>query len=106
VLPILGPSNPRDTAGLATEWLTDPVNIWWDNTNREAAIWSRSGASGIDKRERFLDPLDEVERTSLDYYSAVRSLYRQRRDAEIKNDKIVDKVPAASVSSLAPREIR
>ncbi|MEW5728651.1 MAG: VacJ family lipoprotein [Pseudomonadota bacterium] len=99
VLPILGPSNPRDTAGLATEWLADPVNIWWDNTGAEWAIWTRTGVAGVDKRERFLDPLDEVERTSLDFYAAVRSLYKQRREAEIRNDKVVDKVPAASVSS-------
>ncbi len=99
VLPILGPSNPRDTTGLAAEWLADPVNIWWDNTDKEWAIWTRTGVAGIDKRERFLDSLDEIERTSLDFYAAVRSLYRQRRDAEIRNDTVVDKVPAASISA-------
>jgi ABC-type transporter lipoprotein component MlaA len=30
--------------------------------------------------------LDDLERNSLDYYAAIRSAYRQRRAAEIRND--------------------
>ncbi len=101
VLPILGPSNPRDTTGLAAEWLADPFNIWMDNTGRDAVIWSRTGVGGVDKREAYLDTLDEIERSSLDYYSAMRALYRQRRDADIKNGTTIDKVPGPSISSSA-----
>ncbi|MBC7906803.1 MAG: VacJ family lipoprotein [Rhodospirillaceae bacterium] len=101
VLPILGPSNPRDTTGLAAEWLADPFNLWMDNTGREWAIYSRTGTAGVDKREGYLDTLDEIERTSVDYYSAMRSLYRQRRDTDIKNRKSVDKVPTPSLSSVS-----
>lgn len=100
VLPILGPSNPRDTAGLATEWLADPFNIWMDNTGHDWVIWTRTGVAAIDKREAYLDTLDEVERSSLDYYAAMRSLYRQRRNADIKNSGGgTDKVPAPGLSS-------
>ncbi|HSV28950.1 MAG TPA: VacJ family lipoprotein, partial [Candidatus Omnitrophota bacterium] len=101
VLPILGPSNVRDTGGMVTEWVADPVNLYLHNTDRDWAIWTRTGLAGIDKRERLLDPLEEIERTSLDYYSSLRSLYRQRRDAEIKNQKI-DK-PAPGVSPTGSR---
>jgi phospholipid-binding lipoprotein MlaA len=100
VLPILGPSGPRDTAGLATEWLTDPVNLWWDNVGADTAIWTRTGTSGVDKREQLIDPLDEIERSSLDYYAAIRSLYRQRRNAEIMNNEAAGK-PTPGMSSLA-----
>lgn len=99
VLPILGPSNPRDTTGLAAEWLTDPFNIWMDNTGNDWVIWTRAGVAGVDKREAYLDTLDEIERSSLDYYAAMRSLYRQRRDAEIKNGAVPDKVPTPGLSS-------
>ncbi len=85
VLPILGPSNPRDTTGMAVEWLADPFDMWMDHEGQDWAIWTRAGVAGVDKRESLLDTLDEVERGSLDYYSAMRSLYRQRRDVEIKN---------------------
>lgn len=86
VLPILGPSNPRDALGIAGEAVADPFNIWWDNTGADWAIWTRAGISGVEKREKLLDVLDDVERTSIDYYSALRSLYRQRRGSEIRNE--------------------
>lgn len=85
VLPILGPSNARDTTGLAVEWLADPFDLWMDNTGRDWVIWTRTGVAGVDKRESLIDTLDEVEKSSLDYYAAMRSLYRQRRAADIKN---------------------
>lgn len=100
VLPILGPSNPRDTAGLAAEWLADPFDIWMDNTHRSWATWTRAGVAGVDKREQYLDTLDEIEKSSLDYYAAMRSLYRQRRAADIKNGPTVDKVPPPSITEL------
>ena len=37
-----------------------------------------------------LDPLDEVKRSSLDYYAAVRSLYVQGRNAEIREGATTD----------------
>ena len=43
------------------------------------------GMSIVDQRYRLLGPLDDVKRTSLDYYAALRSLYRQRRDVQIRN---------------------
>lgn len=107
VLPILGPSNPRDTTGLAIEWLADPFSNWMDNTGRDWAMWTRTGVAGIDKRESLLDTLDEVERTSLDYYSAIRALYRQRRDNDIQNGRGTEKpTPGMSLSSAgtAPQE--
>lgn len=85
VLPILGPSNPRDTTGLAVEYLTDPFDLWMDNTGRDTVTWVRTGVEGLDKRESLLDTLDEVEKSTVDYYAAMRSLYRQRREADVKN---------------------
>lgn len=100
VLPIIGPSNPRDGVGLAVEWLADPFSNYMDNTGRDWAAWTRTGTAGVDKRESLLDTLDEVERTSLDYYSSIRALYRQRRDTEIKNGKATDKpTPGMSISA-------
>lgn len=107
VLPIIGPSNPRDTTGLVIEWLSDPFTNYMDNTGRDWAAWTRTGIAGIDKRESLLDTLDEVERTSLDYYSSIRALYRQRRDTDIKNGKSSDRpTPGMSVSAagIAPQE--
>lgn len=103
VLPILGPSNPRDAVGLATEWYLDPVNIWLRNENADGWIIARSLVTGVDFRSRNLETLDELKRTSLDYYVAIRSLYRQRRADEIRNGKSSSDTVAPGVSA-APAE--
>jgi len=87
MLPILGPSNVRDTTGLVAEWFADPVNIALDNNDLEWLIYVRAGLTGIDARSRSIDVLEELERTSLDYYAAIRSLYRQQRANDIRNSR-------------------
>jgi phospholipid-binding lipoprotein MlaA len=42
--------------------------------------------------------LDDLERSSLDYYAAIRSLYRQRRTDDINNG--IDAGPTPSFSEL------
>lgn len=81
VLPLLGPSNPRDAAGLAVDILSDPV--WMVST--EAQNWGRSAAEVIDVRARTLDVTEDMKRNSLDYYATVRSAYRQLRAARIRD---------------------
>jgi phospholipid-binding lipoprotein MlaA len=83
VLPLLGPSNPRDALGYGIEWFADPVDLYLEHEHLKWASWTRTGVSAVSMREAYLDILDDVKRTSLDYYSAMRSLYRQRRAAEI-----------------------
>ncbi|MBI4184782.1 MAG: VacJ family lipoprotein [Proteobacteria bacterium] len=85
VLPVLGPSNPRDTVGLVADYLADPLRLWLLNTEDEAWLNVRTGARIVDGRARTIAAIDDVKRTSLDYYAAIRSLYSQRRGAEIRN---------------------
>lgn len=87
VLPLYGPSNPRDAAGLVGESFGDALDIYLSDNYLRWVSYTRMGLSGLSLREAYLDPLDDVKRTSLDYYSALRSLYRQRRAAQI-NDAI------------------
>jgi len=98
VLPFLGPSNPRDAVGLVTEYLADPVNMWIRNGDYEEMILVRAAVTGVDFRARNLQTIDELERTSLDYYVAVRSLYRQRRMDEISNGKGTSDQPAPGIT--------
>ncbi|MBI2586222.1 MAG: VacJ family lipoprotein [Rhodospirillales bacterium] len=98
MLPLFGPSNPRDTVGLVVDFLVDPFNVWAGNTNRDYAILSRTGARGVDQRAVHMEALDDIERTSLDYYASIRSLYRQRRAEEIRNGKPSATMPAPGLS--------
>ena len=99
VLPFFGPSSPRDATGIAVEWFADPVDIYLDNEHLKWLDWTRTGVTVVSLREQYLDVLDDVKRTSLDYYSAMRSLYRQRRAAQINAGKDPGKYtpPAKSV---------
>ncbi len=102
MLPIFGPSNPRDTVGLVAEMFADPFDIAVANAGKEWISYTRLGFTGLDKRESLLDTLDEIERTSLDYYASLRSLYRQHRASEIKNGRGgPTKVPAPGMTGSA-----
>jgi phospholipid-binding lipoprotein MlaA len=85
MLPLLGPSNPRDAVGLAVDSLVfDPIGV---AANVYSSVtpyaYGRTGATVVDTRSQVLDELDELEKTSLDFYAALRSLYRQLRLGEI-----------------------
>jgi len=103
VLPLFGPSNPRDAFGLAVESYADPVGIGLSNIGYQEANWGRTALDGLDKREAMLDPLDDVKRTSLDFYASLRSLYRQHRAAEIANGHDQTPFSARPSSETTPR---
>ncbi|BBK40525.1 hypothetical protein STVA_05450 [Allostella vacuolata] len=84
VLPLLGPSNPRDTAGLVADMLMDPF-MWAASANDlEWITYTRTGLDVLDKRAQVIDTLDEIERNSLDFYAQIRTLSRQRRQEELR----------------------
>ncbi len=85
MLPLLGPSNPRDAIGKLVDGLLDPINWWADNDDREWVPITRTAVSGIDTRDQLWDVLEELEKSSIDFYAALRSLYRQRRNKDISN---------------------
>lgn len=94
MLPLFGPSNPRDAIGLGVDSLMDPIGYF-------ATLWEDVGRfafEGIDKREPLIEPLDEIRRTSVDYYATLRSLYRQRREDQIRSGKGGANFPAPSIS--------
>jgi phospholipid-binding lipoprotein MlaA len=85
VLPILGPSSLRDAAGNFVDYYFDPLNYYADNTDRGHLTFLRAGIRGVDARARTIETLDEIERTSIDFYATIRSLYHQRRQSDIRN---------------------
>jgi phospholipid-binding lipoprotein MlaA len=94
MLPVLGPSNPRDFFGDIADGFGDPGNIVASNHHRLWAAVLRGAVAGIDERSRNIENLAEIERTSLDYYATIRSLARQRRAAQIRHQK--EDVPNAA----------
>lgn len=89
VLPLLGPSNFRDLAGFGVDSFVDPVNRTFRGHGAKWAPYARAGTEVVHTRASLIEQLEELERTSIDYYTTVRSVYRQRRQSEILNGKSV-----------------
>ena len=87
VLPFFGPSNPRDFVGLGVEFFADPVSLYLDAEDQRELRIARTSLEIIDARERFIDPLEDLERNSSDLYAAMRSAYRQNRAYRISDGK-------------------
>ena len=107
VLPIFGPSNPRDTIGkfLVDPYL-DPLGLWLDNTNRDNIKYTLSGVRGVDEYAGIVEELNQVKKTSVDYYAAIRSLYRQKRKTEINNGSVLDLPPIPELGyDTAPEDL-
>ena len=80
VLPILGPSNLRDTIGRVGDYGFDPVN-WWAYSNDETAVYSytRTGVQVLDARSDNFDIITDLKTNSIDPYVAFRAWYTERR---------------------------
>lgn len=104
VLPLFGPSNPRDAIGMAADSYADPLDYYLQNNNMHWVSWTRLGATALSQREAYLDTLDDAKRSSLDFYSTMRSLYRQRRQAQINQVTAPrDATPSSlSMSRISP----
>ena len=90
VLPVLGPSTVRDTAGSFVNVLGgDPYYNISSNGNNEYLTSSQFMATkiltAIDFRAKNLEKIDNLEKNSLDFYASVKSLYLQDRQRKIAN---------------------
>lgn len=86
VLPILGPSNLRDTGGKIADWFMDPVTYALKSDHgTDWTLYGVRAGQALVERERLLDPIDDIYSSSLDPYASFKSIYEQYRDAEIKN---------------------
>jgi len=60
-----------------TNYIPFKQHIWWDA--------GRQYLNVLDLRSRSFEALQGIERSSVDYYASLRNLYRQTREAEIRN---------------------
>ena len=92
VLPVLGPSTIRDTAGSFTNVMGgDPfynASIHGNNEFLSEGLFLTTKAlNGIDFRANNIESFDNLEKNSLDFYASVKSLYLQDRENKIKNNQ-------------------
>lgn len=85
ILPVLGPSNPRDGIGLGIDAYIDPFSLLATSEAVDQIQITRFVLGGVDERARVIDVLDDLEKNSLDFYAQLRSLAQQRRASELRH---------------------
>jgi phospholipid-binding lipoprotein MlaA len=102
VLPFFGPSNVRDAIGTGVDSAAEPVGILVGEFGSDLTSYLFSGskltATALDKRSRILGQLEELEKTSLDFYATIRSLYQQKRRDDIRNGDSTDPLPIPEIT--------
>ena len=90
VLPVLGPSTVRDTAGSFLNILGgDPWYNFSVHGNNEFLskpdFVITKVLTGINFRSKNIDSIENLEKNSMDFYASVKSLYLQDRQRKIAN---------------------
>jgi phospholipid-binding lipoprotein MlaA len=109
VLPIFGPSNPRDAIGQGVDSYADPFTIVANDHGLTQLMTARLLIGGIDDRSQVIDELDAVEKNSVDFYASLRSMAQQHRAAQLRHDQAAPQEtpnlyndPGKSAPSSAP----
>ncbi len=95
VLPILGPSNLRDTAGEVFNFFLDPLAAvqFSEMTWRTKTVISSGAGTGrvINRRSQMIPNVRSAKEASLDYYLFVQSAYTQYRRGLVAGEKSADR---------------
>lgn len=83
VLPVLGPSNVRDTVG----FVVDSQENKWSQVTPSAARYSGTALRVVDKRAEYLGMDKQLDAVALDRYAFIRDAYVQRRLAQTRRGK-------------------
>jgi phospholipid-binding lipoprotein MlaA len=76
VLPLLGPSDLRDAAGLVVDINGYPLTYYIDDTTTRNALWI---LRAVDQRAALIKVEGILDEAALDKYSFIRDAYLQRR---------------------------
>jgi len=80
VLPLLGPSSLRDTAGLAGDWFLDPIN-YIDDDRVVIGAHVLNAENEVSLR---IGEYEDLTKSAIDPYVAVRDAYSQHRAKKVQ----------------------
>jgi len=87
VLPLLGPSNLRDTFGRVGQYFISPTTyiseVVSPDSSATATAWSLRAVDVVDGRAGLLEATDLGKTSSVDYYLFVRTAYHETRQGII-----------------------
>ena len=92
VLPVLGPTTARDSIGMLADTFVDPFahvtlreHEMFGASGNSLDYYSVKGTGAVDFRADNDKNFQSLEKTSLDLYSSLKSIYLQDRENKIKN---------------------
>lgn len=98
VLPLIGPSTPRDTLGAGVDLLADPLFYFpsdWPLWAHAVAAVGVHSMTPFEKHARNIFFRNQLGGQSVDPYGTMRSVYRQQREQEIQGGRgpVVPELP-------------
>jgi phospholipid-binding lipoprotein MlaA len=110
VLLFFGPSNLRDAFGLGVDLVTTPPGVFVPGHAGLVTGVVVGTVDGMDLRSRNIESLEEIKASALDYYSHLKSIAWQRREAQLRQGRGAGPEPTELIdpgmSSGEPREQR
>lgn len=89
MLPLLGPSNARDTVGTIVDIAANPLGIYFTVADLNRIAAARTALTVVDGRSRADGVVEDLRANSSDFYASIRSAYKQQRDAAIADGDVV-----------------
>jgi len=102
VLLFFGPSNFRDALGLGVDLFTTPPALVLTGHTGAAINFAVGTVDGMDLRSRNIETLDEIKASALDYYANLKSITRQRREAQLREASGIKEEPQELIDPGAP----
>ena len=93
VLLFFGPSNVRDAFGLGVDLFTTPPALVVTGHAGTVTNMAVGTVDGMDLRSRNIETLDEIKASALDYYTHLKSIVRQKREAELREARGIRSEP-------------
>lgn len=92
VLPFMGPSSVRDGFGRFVDRYPHPT-YWIEDVRETDAIWAYRGLYALDVRLQLDETFRSLERSAIDPYVQLRSVYRQNRAAALAHERDFEDLP-------------
>jgi len=88
VVPLLGPTTFRDGIGQGVDGFFDPFSHLARDEGWHGMSIARFSLSGLDERAQAGPDLERIEKTSVDFYAQLRSLWRQNRQKQLEGQVV------------------
>ncbi|HEY3180559.1 MAG TPA: VacJ family lipoprotein [Casimicrobiaceae bacterium] len=106
VLLFFGPSNFRDAIGLGVDLFTTPPALVVTGHAGTVTGVVVGTVDGVDLRARNIETLDEIKASALDLYTHLKSITRQRREAQLREARGAKEEPVELIDPGGPASER